>query len=107
MTTTTTDKATARPWKLHLPQNSITDSGDDEALICQMYDSQFITPPEQKANAALIVQAVNEYAALKAVAEAAEHLTKEMAMAFDDVPAGVDAWLATVRTRLAHVCKSI
>ena len=48
-----------------------------------------------------ITRLVNEREALLAVAEAAEHLDKEMRLAFDEVPPGVDAWLATVRAKLA------
>lgn len=50
-----------------------------------------------------IVQAVNEREALLAVAKAAEHITEEMRRAFDDLPPGVDAWYATIRSALAKL----
>lgn len=45
----------------------------------------------------LVLLCVNSHAAL---VDALSHLLKEMEFAFDDVPPGVDAWMAIARTAL-------
>lgn len=73
-----TDKATARPWKSETEAwkvspwvgNGITDNDGRPIALVNNQDAE-----TNSANRALIVQAVNEYAALNAVAEIAGRLT--------------------------------
>ncbi len=65
-----TDKATARPWKLAagvIGPDKIwrEDENQNETLVARGIENEY--------DAALIVRAVNEYAALVAVAEAVEN----------------------------------
>lgn len=76
---TKTDKATARPWKTTTGENLM---GVDHRWIYS--DGNFVADlgkvglNNEEANAELIVQAVNEHAALLAVAEAADRLAVEL-----------------------------
>lgn len=71
-TNKTTDKATARPWKLtEFDKNKFQVYADKHDCIATITHMGF-GHVQNRANAALIVQAVNEHAALLAVAEAAE-----------------------------------
>jgi len=65
------DKATARPWRLHDCGHPSVMSYSEPKFICSCSDEK--SRDEQFANAALIVEAVNEHAALVQVAEAAQH----------------------------------
>jgi hypothetical protein len=66
-----------------------------------MLDGIMSTPADAvQAQAARIRDLVSENVKLRAACERADHLVKEMEMAFDDVPAGVDAHLAMTRTAL-------
>ena len=91
-TQTQPDKATARPWKLiadsDMTQTSvrigcITDSTGERpiASVNRMKWMGSDLRAESQANAALIVKAVNEHAALVAVAEAAERHSESCASA--------------------------
>lgn len=51
-------------------------------------------------NAAFIIRACNAHDELIEACKAAQHLISEMGMAFDDVPAGIDAWVAQVRSKV-------
>lgn len=76
------DEATPRPWKFDQANNGliafrIAGNGFILADVFFKNTSEYaVSRDEAEANAALIVQAVNQYAALKAVAEAAEELKK-------------------------------
>lgn len=68
-----TDKATARPWEL----DGFNDSGvwrvkSGKRIVAYLYPQMPKSDDEINADAALIVRAVNEHAALLAVAEAAD-----------------------------------
>lgn len=69
------DKATARPWYVAANKYQVLVKTEDGTFHCAT-DSISLSRDEQQANAALIVKAVNEHAALVAVAEASrlEHL---------------------------------
>ena len=76
-----TDKATARPWRTvggSWSGQIMADIDGNPYGICKCAGE---TPEERRANAALIVRAVNEYDALCAVAEAA--MQCELAMVRD------------------------
>lgn len=82
MNTKQTEQATARPWQLHglaiyaAPNwKDGTDFGSQFVAQVQDDDDLLNGITEASCNAALIVQAVNEHAALVAVAEVLEEMT--------------------------------
>lgn len=86
----TTDKATARPWHIQnegsqtiIASQTALESGSGGPAVCYIYNHE---SKGSKANAALIVQAVNEHAALLAVAEAAHALMMTPGVEKFDVP---------------------
>jgi hypothetical protein len=69
------NQATARPWQVDLRRHIVSNSGTVATCWNEQTDKQQvqgIKVEESFANAALIVRAVNEYAALCAVAEAVQ-----------------------------------
>lgn len=94
----TQTEATARPWKLcggYSPQFMGIDSCDGY-IVFQFADAAYKfesgkpipcpSPEAQRANAKLIVQAVNEHSALNAVAEAAERAMHDINNPGDVLP---------------------
>lgn len=67
----------------HICEPCLEDKGADPGII-----------EMQEANAVLLAEAPNLLRCLY-------HLEKELQMAFDDVPAGVDAWMAEARAAMA------
>jgi hypothetical protein len=82
MATTTPLKdgeATARPWSQL--GNSITAGDDITVILIANCDDHDLTQGQNEANAALIVEAVNQYDALKEKADAYDSLVKGFAEA--------------------------
>ena len=75
MKTNQTDKATARPWRV--VQSFVVTA--PEMTICNCDFSSIQDDEAKQANAALIVEAVNQHAALVAVAEALQGIAPKLA----------------------------
>ncbi len=122
MSKTQTEKATARPWQVLTANDykSIAVCGPgkfiDAPIIAEIQLDEMAPDyagsaaaafncddnDEPKANAALIVRAVNEYAALNAVAEAAQLVSDER-MFRNDMTSAQFAILAQLRDCLAEL----
>lgn len=98
-TTNSTDNATARPWKFEGVDSREIFSSESGRTIAKV-DFQFGRQDEiGRANAALIVRAVNEYEALVAVAEAAKGFDVDRHILPDALHVALDN-LAAVRGNL-------